>query len=332
MNSAELNRAIDARKFPPLLLLHGEENFLLEQAVQRIRDIAVARDCRDFNLNVFHGRETRAHIVLDILRTLPIFSPHRLVLLKDAHEIPAAELDVLNDYLPHAVPEALLILTADKIDGRRKFYQEFKKYGEMVEFRRLSANQVPAFVREQTREAGRSLTEAAMALFCRRVGTSLQEVHGELTKLFSYLGERTLADVADVAAVVSDSRTESIFDLTNAIGRRQAGEALRLLNRLLGEGIAPLLVLNMLTRHFRQMWAAREFLDAGLAAREMAGRIGINPYFIEGLLEQARRFPPGEYRRVFELCLETDLALKSAGAHPSARLERLVLEIAGVWR
>jgi DNA polymerase-3 subunit delta len=328
MNAAELARAVEERKFPPLLLLHGEESFLLERAVQRLRDRAVPPEARDFNLNTIEGREVRAQRLLDILRTFPVFASHRLVLVKDADEIPAAELDALCEYLHAPVPETLLVLTADKIDGRRKFFQEFRKRGEMVEFRRLNGSQIPAFVREQAREAGRALTEGAMALFCRRVGSGLHEVHGELVKLFSYLGEKTLADVADVAAVVSDTRVDSIFDLTNAIGRRNTGEALRLLNRLLDEGVAPLLVLNMLTRHFRQMWMARELLDSGVGGRDMAGRIGINPYFVDPLLEQARRFSPAGYRRAFELFRETDLALKSGGAHPAARLERLLLEIA----
>jgi DNA polymerase-3 subunit delta len=314
---------------PPLLLLCGEETFLLEQALRRLRDVAVP-EFRDFNLNVFNGREVRAHALMDTARTLPVFSPVRVVVVKDVQDVPAAELELLTGYLADPVPETVLVLTADKIDGRRKFFQEFRKRGEVVEFRRLNAAQIPTFVREQFREAGRSITEDAMALFCRRVGASLQEVQGELAKLFSYLGEKKVADAADVAAIVSDTRTDSIFDLTNAIGRRDAGEGLRLLNRLLADGMAPLLVLNMLTRHFRQMWMARALLEEGVPPREMAGRIGMNPYFLDGLLEQARRFSMAGYRRVFELCLETDLSLKSGGAHPAVRLEKLVLEIAGI--
>ena len=102
-----------------------------------------------------------------------------------------------------------------------------------------------------------------MALFCRRVGSNLQEVVGELEKLFTYLGERNLVDVADVAAIVADSRVDSIFELTNALGGGDAGEALRLLGRLLGDGQAPLLVLNLMVRHFRQLWLTRELLDQG---------------------------------------------------------------------
>ena len=98
---------------------------------------------------------------------------------------------------------------------------------------------------EQARDAGRAFTEEGLALFCRRVGSNLQDVHGELVKLFAYLGERPLADVEDVTAIVSDSRVDSIFDLTNALGQGNPGEALRLLGRILEEGVAPLLVLAM---------------------------------------------------------------------------------------
>ncbi len=167
-----------------------------------------------------------------------------------------------------------------------------------------------------------------MALFCRRVGGDLQEVVGELEKLSIYLGERTLADVADVVAIVSDSRIDSIFDLTNALGAGEAATALRLLGRSLDEGEAPLKILTMLVRHFRQLWLTRELIDRGGGSRDVAVRLKINPYFVDSLVKQARRFTPEDYLRAFELFLATDLGIKSSGAHPSALLERLVLTIA----
>lgn len=328
MTHAELNRAIGERRIPSLLFLYGEETFLLEQAVQRTRDAVVPTEARDFNYSVFHGRETPVEVILDTARTFPVFSPRRLVLVKEAQEISAAALDAFLPYLADAAPETVLLFTADKIDARRKFFLEFKKHGALVEFKRLYDNQIPAFVREQAQSAGRNLTEDAMALFCRRVGNNLQEVHGELNKLFSYLGERTLVDAADVAAVVSDTRIDSIFDLTNALGQRDAATALRLLGRLLDEGTVPLVILTMMTRHFRQMWKARELLDQGMPTRDLARRLSINPYFLDSLVGQARRFPPARYRQVFDQLLDTDLALKSSGSHPSALLEKLVLDIA----
>jgi DNA polymerase-3 subunit delta len=327
MTYAELNRFIEGREIPSLLFLYGEETFLLDRTLQRLRDVAVPVEARDFNYNLYHGKEAPAEVILDTALTLPVFSTHRLVLVKEAQELSAASLDAFLPYLADPVPETILVFTADKIDGRKKFFQEFKKRGVLVEFKRLYDNQIPAFVREQARADGRSLTEDALALFCRRVGSNLQEVSGELNKLIAYLGERTLIDVADVAAVVSDTRIDSIFDLINAIGARQKGEALRLLVRLLADGVVPLVLLTMLVRHFRQLWQTRELLDQEVGGKEIARRIGINPYFVDGLVSQARRFSPDRYRQIFPLFLEVDLGLKSSGAHPAALLEKLVLDV-----
>ncbi len=329
MTLAELNKAIDERKFPPLLFLFGEESFSLERTAEKIRDLAVPSDCRDFNYNVYHGKEGRAEEILDAVQTLPVFADRRLVHVKEAQHLPAAELEGLLSYLKKPVPESILLLTADKIDGRKKFFQEFKKHGSLIEFKKPYDNQIPAFVKERAREAGRLFTEEALALFCKRAGSNLQELHGELTKLFAYVGTRDLVDVDDVTAIVSDSRVDSVFDLTNALGKRDAAEALRLLQRILAEGVAPLLILSMMVRHFRQLWKTRELLDQGVASREIPRRIGINPYFLDGLVGQARRFQHEQFRAGFELFLGVDLALKSSGAHPAALLERLILDLVG---
>ncbi len=329
MTPAELQRAIAEQRIPSLLCVCGEESYLVEQAWRQVLAAAVPEDARDFNFQQFQGKEAKAATLLDALLTLPVFAPRRLVLVKNAHELPAAEQDGLLDYLHAPLQESVLLLVCAKVDARRKFFQAFKKAGGLLEFKRLYDNQIPGFVRDRLRDANRSMTEDALALFCRRVGSDLQEVVGELGKLFAYLGERDLADVDDVAAVVSDSRVDSIFELTNALGNGDSGEALRLLGRLLADGQAPLLVLNLIVRHFRQLWQTRELLDQGAGSGEVARRVGVNPYFVDSLVRQARRFSSPRFRRAFELFLDTDLALKSSGAHPAPLLEKLILEIAG---
>ncbi len=327
MTPAELLKSIRNRDFPSLVFLYGSESFTLEKAQRRLIDAVIPAEGRDFNLNRYHGKDCDAAAVLDTARTFPVFASHRLVLVKDAHQLNAFQLEKFLDYLRDPVPETVLVFTAEKIDGRKKFFQEFKKRGALVEFKKLYDNQIPGFIREQAKEAGRSFTEDALRLFCRRVGTHLQEIHAELVKLFDYLGERTLVDVADVAAVVSDTRVDSVFDFTDALGKRNRAEALRLLGRIMNEGSAPLLILSMMVRHFRQLWKTRELVEQGVGSRDIARRVGINPYFVDGLVSQCRGFSMGEYRQLFVRFLETDLALKSSGANAAALLEQLVLGI-----
>lgn len=327
MTPGELQKRLREKSLPNLLLLYGEEPFFVDRTLREIIEQTVPAEARDFNLEIFHGKGCRVATVLDAARTLPVFSPRRLVIVRDLHALPADELDRFVDYLKDSVPETVLVCTAEKIDGRRKFYQVFKKSGELVEFKKLYENQIPAFVTAQARDAGYGFTEEGLALFCTRVGVSLQEIHGEIGKLRNYLGVRNVAEAADVMAVVSDSRVGSVFDLGDALGKGDCATALSLLHRLLADGVAPLLILNMITRHFRQLWKAHELLLQRVQEKEIARRIGINPYFLNALLAQARRIPGDAFRGVFEALLETDLALKSSGSSDAAVLEILVFRL-----
>ncbi len=332
MSLNQLRNFIQAGSLPCLILLYGQESYFVEEGLRAIRDAVVLPENRDFNLTQFYGRDFKAIDIVEQARTFPVFSDRRLVIIKNIHEASADQLDGLLSYVEDPVPETVLLLTAEKIDARRKFYQVLKKTGTAIEFKKIYDNQLPSFVRDLAKSFNVTLTGGALKLFCKRVGTNLVEVQGELEKLVGYLGERDLADEKDVAAIVSDTRIESVFDLTDALGQGDSSTALQLLDRLLAEGQAPLMVLAMMTRHFRQMWKIHELIAQKVPQSEFPKRVGVSPYFLKGLMQQACRFDNQHYRQVFNAFLITDLALKSSGSVPRMCMETLVLEIADLGK
>jgi DNA polymerase-3 subunit delta len=330
MTYSELKQKLKNGQVPPLLLLYGEETFFVEEATRLVLDATVPADCRDFNLSRFQGRDFKAADIIEIAQTLPVFSSHRLILIKNIQDASAEQLEGLCDYLEHPLPETVLLVAGNKIDGRKKFYQRFRKQGDSLEFKRIYENQLPSIVKDLARSCNLVLTGPALKLFCKRVGANLVEVHGELEKLSNYVAPKDLIDESDVAAVVSDSRVESVFALTDALGEGRQDEVLRLLKRLIEDGQAPLMVLAMLVRHFRQLWKARFFSSQKVDQKDLPRLIGVSPYFLKGLMSQSRRYDDAAYRQIFELFLETDLALKSGGAEPEAHMERLVMKVGGL--
>jgi DNA polymerase-3 subunit delta len=332
MSIRELQNLIQADSLPGLILLYGPESYFVEQGLQLIRDAVVSLENRDFNLTQYYGKDFKPGEVVEQARTFPVFSERRLVIIKNVNDASADQLEGLLTYLDEPVPETVLLLTADKIDARRKFYQILKKSGKVFEFKKIYENQLPTFVRDLAKSFNVTLTSEGLKLFCKRVGTNLVEVQGELEKLLGYLGDRDIADEKDVAAIVSDTRIESVFDLTDALGEGDVSTAFHLLDRLLSEGQAPLMVLAMMTRHFRQMWKVNELVAQRVPQSEFPKRVGVSPYFLKGLMKQASRFDNQQYRLVFNQFLETDLALKSSGSEPRMHMEKLVLDIAALGK
>jgi DNA polymerase-3 subunit delta len=119
----------------------------------------------------------------------------------------------------------------------------------------------------------------------------------------------------------------SVFELTDALGEKKLEKALRSINSLLGDGEAPLLILAMVARHFRQLWKVRELLEKRTPVGDIGKIAGINPYFLQGIVAQARNYSLVELRGVFEKLFILDGALKTGGGKPPVLLEALLMEV-----
>ncbi|UFS68982.1 DNA polymerase III subunit delta [Geomonas sp. RF6] len=326
MKPEEFDRMVEKGTPGPLYLLYGDEPYLVERAVKKLMDRVVDPGLRDFNLDIFYGNECKGAEIFGAAQTLPTFAERRVVLVKKGGDLPAAAQEVLLSYLQDPAPETCLILQADKVDGRKKFFAEFKKKGEAVEFKRPYENQLGPFVREEIRAAGKRIDSSAAELLAYLVGNNLQELASQIEKLVVYCGKKETIGVEEVKAIVSDTKVENVFEFTDALGTRNAAKALRMLSGLLADGEAPLKILGAVARHFRQIWQVRSALQRKVPPAELAKASGVAPFALNKIKEQVRNFGTADLLRIFEQMLELDLAFKSGGK-AEALLEGFVFQV-----
>lgn len=328
MKTEEFDKAVSKGILGPLYYLHGDEPYLIERGVKRILDRVLSPDFRDFNLNIFYGNECRGPEVVESAQTLPMFVERRVVLVRKSEALSVAALEVIAEYAENPCPSTCLVFQGGKIDQRKKFFTLLKKQDALVEFKRLFESQVGAFIRTEVAENGKKIEGAAVDFLGSLVGTNLQELSSQLEKLLVYVGERPGITLADVRQIVSDTKVDSVFELANALGERNVTKALRSLHTILRDGEAPLMVLAMVTRHFRQLWLVREQQSRRVSPPEISKATGINPYFLKGIMEQARNFAPADFVRIFEIFYAADGTLKSGGGKQGGYvMECLVIDI-----
>ena len=330
MKPEELDKAIRTGDIGPLYYLYGEEQYLVERGTQRLLQLVVDPGFRDFNYNLFYGKECRGEEIVEAAQTLPMFAERRAILVKRSSDLPAAALEVLLGYVQNPSPTTCLIFQGEKIDQRKKFFAELKRGNALVEYKRPYENQLGGFIREELAADGKRIEPAAAELLVHLIGNNLSELAAQLEKLITYVGERPAISLDDVRAIVSDTKVDSVFELANALGGRDLAGALRRLQTVIRDGDAPYLVIGALARHFRQLWLVRELLEKRVATDEIGKRTGINPFFLKGMITQAKRFDGNELRGIFRRLHETDVAMKSSGGKPQLLLELLVMDICGV--
>ena len=328
MKAEEFDKAVSQGAIGPLYYLHGDEPYLVERAAKRLLDRVLSADFRDFNLNIFYGNECRGTEVIESAQTLPMFVERRVVLVRKSDALSTAALEIIGEYVENPCPSTCLIFQGGKIDQRKKFFSLLKKQDALVEFKRLFEGQVAAFIRSEVAGNGKKIEGAAVDFLGCLVGTNLQELVSQLEKLLVFAGERQTITLADVRQIVSDTKVDSVFELANALGERNAAKALRSLQTILRDGEAALMILAMVTRHFRQLWLVREQQSRRVPAAEISKATGINPYFLKGVIEQARNFDPADFTRIFESFYAADGVLKTGGGKQGGHvLECLVMDI-----
>lgn len=309
----------------PVYLLQGEEDLLVEQALTDLLDHLIPAQDRALNLDVLYADEMPIGDLITRADTFPFFGQCRVVVVKGADAWNAAEQERLATYLEQGRPPSALILVAEGLDRRRRLYTTVRRLGEVREFPRLSAREVPGWVTARAQEARTRIDPDAADALVALVGTGLRQLTMELGKLIAYAGDQNRITAKDVEAAASHLAESTIFMLVDAVGERRADRALRYLAEILREE-APPYVLFMITRQFRMLLRTRTLLTRGNSVPVIQQALGVPGFVARRYVGQARNFPAASFPRIFQRLQEADRAVKTTG-QPRLALETLIVSL-----
>ena len=312
----------------PIYLLHGEETFLIDQAILAIRTKTLASGLADFNCDVLTAPETTPGQVRDIVETLPMMAERRLVIYRGIESVKDEAWEQLLPVVENPISSTVLVLVADKLDKRKKFIKRLNEVAILVDLKKPYENQIASWIEYIAFLEDLKLAPDAMAAIQQIVGTNLSEIQNEIRKIKQFLGpDAKSVALADVLKVVSKARVESVFSLTDAIGRRDRARALLCLANLLEHGQNEIGVLSLIYRQIRILSAVYDGKKAGLSGVRLSQKVGVPEFFLKQYLEQVRLWDSQKFACTIKALHETDKALKSSPVASHIWLENFVVQI-----
>jgi DNA polymerase-3 subunit delta len=327
IEAEEFYSQIKSQSLNPVVLITGEEPYLIRQCLQQIEAQYVNPDMKDFNFTVYFAGEAEMGQVRDNVETLPTFAPLRVVFLKEAHELSDQDWEELEPLLQNPVSSTLFVMTAIKIDKRKKYFRYLNDAGTCVEFKKLYDNQIPSWIQYIANLEGVQISESANHLMHRLVGSHLLEIESEILKLKDFISPRTRIEVEDVQQVVSKSREESVFQWTEAVASKDRIKAFELLAGLLDQGQSEVGIVVLMARHVRLLLKIKKGQELGYSGPRLAQYVQVPPYFMSGYLKQASLWSVSGLEKVLLTLNETDKALKTSPVSAPLWLENMVLKI-----
>jgi DNA polymerase III subunit delta len=331
MKYLELVSSLKQRKVLPLYLFFGEEEFLIQEALDLIIETVVEPGARDFNFNALYCRDTSASDIVNLAQTLPFMSEKRLVIAKEIDAFKTADLEELAPYLHDPSPSTCLVLVSNQGRYEKKaITSAVEAHGGVIRFYPLLEREIVGWIETRAKLLGVTIQHDAAQYLWQTVGSDLQKIKNELEKVKIYLDERKSITFDDVKTVVGDFREYSSFDLAAALGQKNREKALLILSRLLQEGEAPVGLLGSIAWNFRRLLQAKAMETAGIGSDDIMKKLRVIFHQAGLFKEQMRRYSLEELREAFSVMLATDRALKSSGLNGRLVLERMILKLCGV--
>ena len=322
MKVQDFFRHLERGDLLPLYYLYGAERGLIDEALDKIAEKAVAPATRDFNLKVFNAKEDPQEAILDSLQVFPVCSPRSLVVIHKADSILHKEPSLYIDYFSNPNPFTCVVFVGEKADLRTKFFQALEHKGAVVACYPPHEKELIRWIHSQAEHLGYGLSPEAVSRLVERAGPDTQELKLELQKLSLRAGDKKFIGEEDVMALTEDIRIESPFELPRAVGHRNIEDMLYLLRKNLQQGEPPLLLFSLIVRQLRLLRRAQELSAQGRSRKEIENRLRILPRRADDFWEQVQRFPTSALQQLWPSTLEADQEFKSSRSDKGLLLEK----------
>ncbi|MEX2584148.1 MAG: DNA polymerase III subunit delta [Gemmatimonadota bacterium] len=326
LNISKLLRRLAERPASAAVFLHGDEEYLREEAIQRALELLLDPSTRDFNLDQLRGSETSPEALASMLATPPMMADYRIVVVRDAQGLTPKAREAVEEAVARQVPGVILLLSATIPGGSKaKFYGALKKEALSVEFVAVDPMELPGWLIERAAEVHEVEIEleAARALSAA-IGSQLGVLSTELEKAVSYIGDRKTITLDDVKAVGGYIPRVDRWAWFDSVGDRRFEEALGDLPELLDTGENGVGLVIGIGSHLLKIGL---LASGGRAALERHLRPN-QRWLANRLQSQARKWTVEQIDGAMEELLRSDRLLKSASMTDRQAIEELLLRLA----
>ena len=267
-------------------LLHGEEEFMKEAALNRIiRSMDGA--ARDLNIQYLESADAAA--LRAACETLPFFSDRRLVVCRQLpKDDDAKKILAYLDKIPDST--LLLFYVRGKANEKLGIVKELKKKDAAVVFDTVGEHEAAQWALNAAPGYGTRMSPEAARFLISLVGTDMAGVHNELSKAAGYAGEGGEITVDIIKTAVTRNIEYRVFDMLEYFMAGKADGGMHALNSLIRDGEPPIRIAGFLEGRFKQMLTARMLMDKGLPYQKTIELMGGNAYAAKKSYEAAKRF------------------------------------------
>ncbi|WP_114922417.1 DNA polymerase III subunit delta [Neisseria elongata] len=261
-----------ADKLQPLYVIHGEEDLLRVEALDKLR--AAAKQQGYLNREVYTADNAFDwNEMLASANSMGLFADLKLMEIHIPNGKPGKNggeaLLSLAENLPDDTVTVVMLPKLEKAQTQAKWFAAMARQGVVLEAKAVSGNALPAWIKGRLKNAGLDIEADALTLFAERVEGNLLAAKQEIDKLALLHPSGSIISVADAELAVANVARFDVFQLASAWMKSDAVRTLHLLEGLEAEGEEPVLLLWAVAEDIRTLIRLAAALKQGQSVQSV---------------------------------------------------------------
>jgi len=323
--------SLAAGKVSGFCIFYGDEVYLLQRTVAKLRSLFCPNGLDSFNYKRFDGKNFSLEKIENAIETMPAFGEKTLI---EVHDCDIAKIDDTRKFIGvfSNLPDYVcVIFVYDTIpfkpDGKNKPDPEILELADVIEFNVQDRSKLVKWISRHFADAGKRISASDAEYLALITGGYMSSMQGEIEKISAYARSEIITR-ADIDAVVTPILEAVAYKMTDALVSRDYASAMKQLDDLFLMREAPHKIFFSISLKMRQLLAARICIENKLGRQDLMKMCALRQeYQARPLLDTARKMTLTECRDAVLLCADTALELNSM-PEPEARIVELITKLA----
>ena len=314
-----------------IYLVYGDQGMLVNKMIDKLAKDTL-KEISEFNYVSVDASKNSVGEIMDELSSLPFGDDKKVVSITNCYFLTALNLECLieaNDiekYVGNETDGVTLILSVvhNKLDEKRNVVKKIKSSSKVMEVNSLNKKDFPRVVKQMFEKKKVEITDSALDELVSRLDMDMYLVSNEVDKLATYSNKIHLEDVK---ALTPRRMEDNVFDLIDALFKKNTNKAFMIYNDLKNLGNEAIAIISIISTQVRFLYQVLVLSNKGYGESSIANELSVHPYRVKMGLEKVRGYMEYELEGLLDNLAKLDLQIKTGDIDRFVGLELFILSM-----
>ncbi len=323
----EAIRQIKKGSLLPLYYFFGVDGFIINEAYLLLEEKISPLISTEFDKQVIYASDKSLVEILDAASAFPFGSDKKFIVVKEADKLKDKKGLVSYCKQPPSFTTLLFLHNAEIKDIDSEPFTSLYSFGYLFEGKELKGKNIIDWLLDFAESKNLKLSKENAQMLVDIVGENRSMLEHQFEKFTTFLGDKKEISIETITSLSTELKEFNIFDLLNAIGKREKAKALKIVMNLYEKENELISIVAMLNKYFTGLLRLNEMNEKKIDPVIQARIIGTNKYYLKDYENARKNFSDFQLYNAIEAILKADIQKKSSFTDDRTLLTALISEI-----